>query len=209
MLKESRQWLGLDDRHFRDAVSASLEILGADALQAIDPTQAAQEPATAHWEIPTLDQRFGADPTWAATLDTLRSPRQRNQKLWDWRREAPIRPVVFRDPGSLDGDVVHLHLEHRVVQRLLARFLAQGFLHDELTRACVCLTDDPIPKVIVLGRLSLYGDRASRLHMGGASCRCAQRDQYLQRRQRKSKNAAGKCGKELSRQHCFRNGIHV
>lgn len=164
MLKESRQWLGLDDRHFRDAVSASLEILGADALQAIDPTQAAQEPATAHWEIPTLDQRFGADPTWATTLDTLRSPRQRNQKLWDWRREAPIRPVVFRDPGSLDGDVVHLHLEHRVVQRLLARFLAQGFLHDELTRACVCLTDDPIPKVIVLGRLSLYGDRASRLH---------------------------------------------
>jgi hypothetical protein len=55
-------------------------------------------------------------------------------------------------------------LEHRVVQRLLARFLSQGFLHDELTRACVCLTDDPIPKVIALGRLSLYGERASRLH---------------------------------------------
>jgi hypothetical protein len=72
--------------------------------------------------------------------------------------------VVFRDPGSLDGDVVHLHLEHRIVQRLLSRFLAQGFLHDELTRACVCLTDDPMPKVIALGRLALYGERASRLH---------------------------------------------
>jgi hypothetical protein len=51
-----------------------------------------------------------------------------------------------------------------MVQRLLGRFLSQGFLHDELTRACVCRTDDPIPRVLILGRLSLYGDRASRLH---------------------------------------------
>ncbi|MBD1842491.1 helicase [Cyanobacteria bacterium FACHB-63] len=164
MLSESQKWLGLDDRHFRDAISASLEILGANSLQALDLKEAAHEPATAKWDLPRLDERFGADPSWATTLDTLRAPRKRSQKLWDWRRESPIRPVVFRDPGSLDGKVVHLHLEHRIVQRLLSRFLAQGFLHDELTRACVCLTDRPIPRVIVLGRLSLYGDRASRLH---------------------------------------------
>jgi len=164
MLKSSREWLGLDDRHFRDAVSASLEILGANQLKPIDANEAAKDPTTAQWEIPALDQRLGADPTWMATLDTLRKPRQRGQKPWEWRREAPIRPVIFRDSGTLDSDAVHLHLEHRVVQRLLGRFLAQGFLHDELTRACVCLTDDPIPKVIALGRLSLYGERASRLH---------------------------------------------
>jgi hypothetical protein len=64
----------------------------------------------------------------------------------------------------LDGEVVHLHLEHRLVQRLLGRFLSQGFLYHELTRSCVCLTDDPVPKVVILGRLSLYGDRADRLH---------------------------------------------
>ncbi|MCU0526962.1 MAG: hypothetical protein MUF72_19310 [Elainella sp. Prado103] len=114
--------------------------------------------------VPALDQQAGADPTWSTTLDTLRAPRQKTQKLWDWRKEDPIRPVVFRDPGSLDGQVVHLHLEHRIVQRLLGRFLSQGFLHDELTRACVCRTDDPIPRVLILGRLSLYGDRAARLH---------------------------------------------
>ncbi|MBD2039087.1 DISARM system SNF2-like helicase DrmD [Microcoleus sp. FACHB-672] len=164
MLKSSRDWLGLDDRHFRDAVSASLEILGANQLKPIDANQAAKDPTTAQWEIPALDQRLGADPTWTATLDTLRKPKQRGQKPWEWRREAPIRPVIFRDPGTLDSDAVHLHLEHRVVQRLLGRFLAQGFLHDELTRACVCLSDDPIPKVIALGRLSLYGEKASRLH---------------------------------------------
>ncbi len=164
MLKNSRDWLLLDDRHFRDAISASLEILGATPLVPVDVNQVCNDPATARWTIPALDQRTGADPTWSTTLDTLRIPRQRGQKPWEWRQSAPIRPVVFRDPGSLDGDVVHLHLEHRVVQRLLGRFLAQGFLHDELTRACVCLTHDPMPKVIALGRLSLYGERATRLH---------------------------------------------
>ncbi|MDZ8052478.1 MAG: DISARM system SNF2-like helicase DrmD [Aulosira sp. ZfuCHP01] len=164
MLKESRDWLGLDDHHFRNAISASLEILGVPTLAPVDVNEVANNPVTARWTIPALDQRTGADPTWSTTLDTLRTPRKIGQKPWEWRKEAPIRPVVFRDPGSLDGDVVHLHLEHRIVQRLLSRFLAQGFLHDELTRACVCLTNDPIPKVIALGRLALYGERASRLH---------------------------------------------
>ena len=111
-----------------------------------------------------MHQRVGADPTWASTLDSLRAPRKKGQTERDWRAEAPIRPVVFRDPGTLDGEVVHLHLEHRVVRRLLGRFLSQGFLYDELTRACVVKTDDPIPRVIALGRLSLYGEGASRLH---------------------------------------------
>ena len=33
MLKESRDWIGLDDRHFREALSAALEILGAESLK--------------------------------------------------------------------------------------------------------------------------------------------------------------------------------
>lgn len=164
LLKVSRDWIGLDDRHFRDAISASLDVLGADALRPVDVGEVARDPATARWEIPALHERLGADPTWAVTLDALRAPRKKRQKVWEWRREAPIRPVVFRDPGTLDGEVVHLHLEHRLVQRLLGRFLTQGFLHDELTRACVVRTEDPVPRVIVLGRLSLFGEGASRLH---------------------------------------------
>lgn len=84
--------------------------------------------------------------------------------MWEWRKENEIRPVVFRDPGTLDGEVVHLHLEHRLVQRLLSRFRSQGFTHHELSRACVCLTDRAVPQVLILGRLSIYGDRATRLH---------------------------------------------
>jgi hypothetical protein len=114
--------------------------------------------------VPAIDKRAGAEPTWADTLDTLRVPRRPDQKPWDWRRDAPIRPVVFADPGTLDDDVVHLHLEHRVVKRLLNRFVAQGFVHDELSRACVGQTRDTIPRVLLLGRLSLFGPGAARLH---------------------------------------------
>lgn len=164
MLQASQRWLGLDDRHFRDALNAALEILGTEPLEPLDAKAAVDDPDRAQWAVPTLDQLAGADPTWANTLDTLRPPKKKGQKLWEWRKETQVRPIVFRDPGNINNDVVHLHLEHRVVQRLLGRFLSQGFLYDELTRSCVCLTDDPVPKVIALGRLSLYGQKASRLH---------------------------------------------
>ena len=89
---------------------------------------------------------------------------KRDQKIVEWRREAPVRPVVFEDPGELTDDVVHLHLEQRVAQRLLARFRAQGFVHHDLSRACLAQVADSIPRVVLLGRLSLYGRRAERLH---------------------------------------------
>ena len=101
---------------------------------------------------------------WTATLDTLRAPRRIDQKITDWRRDAPIRPVVFEDAGQLSEDTVHLHLEQRVAQRLLARFRSQGFVHHDLSRACLAQTRDSIPRVILLGRLCLFGRRAERLH---------------------------------------------
>jgi hypothetical protein len=107
---------------------------------------------------------MAADPSWVSTLDSLRAPRKHNQKVADWRREAPIRPVVFEDAGVLTEDTVHLHLEQRVAQRLLARFRAQGFIYHDLSRACLAQSRDSIPRVILLGRLSLYGRRAERLH---------------------------------------------
>ncbi|HYO53151.1 hypothetical protein [Archangium sp.] len=78
LLQKSQQTLGLDAAHFRDAVSQGLELLRAP--------------------------RGGLDPSWAETLDTLRPPRRRDQKLWEWRKEAPIRPVIFSDAGKLDGE---------------------------------------------------------------------------------------------------------
>jgi hypothetical protein len=154
-LEESREWIGLDLGHFREALSCALELSGARPL-----TQAGQ----GRYRLPDLADRFGADPTWADTLDALRAPRRREQSFWDWRRESPIRPVVFEDPGTMDDETVHLHLEHAVVRRLLGRFTAQGFVHHDLSRACLTQSADPVPRVVLVGRLCLYGRGAARLH---------------------------------------------
>jgi superfamily II DNA or RNA helicase len=159
LLEASRNWVGFESKPFRDALSCSLDLLGAGSL-----TESRDEHGSPIWAFPPLDRRAETDPSWAATLDTLRAPRQQNQKIADWRREAPIRPVVFEDAGVLTEDTVHLHLEHRVAQRLLARFRSQGFIHHDLSRACLAQASDSIPRLILLGRLSLYGRGAERLH---------------------------------------------
>jgi superfamily II DNA or RNA helicase len=159
LLETSREWAGFDAAPFRDALSCSLELLGTAPL-----AEATDAEGRRVWTFPRLDRRAETDPTWTATLDTLRAPRAQNQKLADWRREAPIRPVVFEDAGVVTEDVVHLHLEQRVAQRLLARFRAQGFVYHDLSRACLAQATDSIPRVVLLGRLSLYGRGAERLH---------------------------------------------
>ena len=154
-LARSKESIRFDETAFRDALSCSLELQKAPVLQ---PT------ADGAFTFPDLDQLAGADPTWSDTLDTLRTPRERDQKPWEWRKEARVRPVVFEDQGDLDDDKVHLHLEHRVAQRLLGQFRSQGFVHFDLSRACLAQTQDPIPRVLLLGRLALYGPGAARLH---------------------------------------------
>ena len=167
LLERSRTWVGFEAAPFRQALSCALELLGAAPLVRSDDGDGGGRgvpTGKVTWTFPALDRRTGADPTWAATLDTLRPPRKSDQKLADWRREAPIRPVVFEDAGVLGDDTVHLHLEQRVAQRLLARFRAQGFVYHDLSRACLAQAKDSIPRVVLLGRLCLYGRRAERLH---------------------------------------------
>ena len=159
LLARSRKWVGFEAAPFRDALSCSLDLLGADPLR-----PGADGHGNPVWTFPPLDRRAAADPSWTATLDTLRAPRRADQKIADWRRDAPIRPVVFDDPGVLGDDAVHLHLGQRVAQRLLARFRAQGFVYHDLSRACLAQAADAVPRVILLGRLSLYGRGAERLH---------------------------------------------
>ncbi len=193
LLEGSRGWVRFEAEPFRDAMSCALELAGAAPLREgrtedggviwTFPPLAGKARADASGDrsrgrlaIPrrgiadTPDRHRGqaADglfhASWNATLDTLRAPRKTGQKLAEWRREAPIRPVVFEDAGVLTDDTVHLHLEQRMAQRLLARFRAQGFVHHDLSRACLVQTADSIPRVVLLGRLCLFGRRAERLH---------------------------------------------
>jgi hypothetical protein len=164
LLQDAKAWIGLDERHLREALNASLSLQDAPALAPSDARAAAHDAGVARWTLPALHERHGAGSSWLHLLDTLRAPRAPGQDLAQWRRDCPVKPVVFQDPGSLDGEAVHLHLEHRLVQRLLGRFQAQGFRDDALSRACVVRTRDPLPRVLLLGRLSLYGAQALRLH---------------------------------------------
>jgi len=160
-VEESRKWIGLDNDALRDALSCALEMLGAEPLQE-DGTPPKGHPV--RYRFPNLESRRGGDPSWAPTLDTLRKPPDEGEAGFQWRQNAPIRPVTFDPPPGIDDSTVQLHLQHRVVQRLLGRFRAQGFVHHDLSRACLTQSQDRIPRVILLGRLSLYGSGATRLH---------------------------------------------
>ena len=159
LLDNSRQSVKFSPGPFRDAISCSLELMGAPGL-----SETKDDDGNTVWNFPALGHRAATDPSWTSTLDSLRTPRKRQERVSDWRREAPIRPVVFEDSGSLDDDTVHLHLEQRVAQRLLARFRSQGFIHHDLSRACLAQSKDSLSRVVLLARLSLYGQQAERLH---------------------------------------------
>ncbi len=161
LLSKSRDWLAFDEEPFRQALNCSLELLG---VQSLEPHS--DERGQPCWRLSNPEQLAvrSRDVSWETTLDSLRGVKPAKAFLSDWRRENPVRPLIFSDPGRLNAEAVHLHLEHRLVQRLLGRFLSQGFLHHELSRACVLPSRDPQPRVIVLGRLSLFGQGAARLH---------------------------------------------
>jgi superfamily II DNA or RNA helicase len=159
LLDRSRESIQFSEGHFRSALSCALQVMGAEPLRAEGKGE-----VPPRFLLPALDQRAGADPSWAETMDSLRAPRTRDQKFWEWRSTSPIRPVVFEDPGVVTEDVVQMHLEQRVVQRLLSRFMSQGFVHHDLSRACFAQTTDAVPRVLLIGRLALYGPEAARLH---------------------------------------------
>ena len=75
-----------------------------------------------------------------------------------------MKPVTFEDTGRLGDKAVHLHLEHRVARRLLNRFTAQGLIHHDLSKACLTAAPGRDTRVVLLGRLAVYGRHAARLH---------------------------------------------
>ena len=159
MLDRSRKHVDFSPGRLKNAISCALGMLGSTPLESCDGPAGRQA-----WRVPQLDWRATTDPSWALTMDSLRAPRKKSEKVTEWRKTAAIRPVVFKDPEVLSDEVVHLHLEQRLVQRLLARFRSQGFVYHDLSRACLLQARDSLPRVILLSRLLLFGERAERLH---------------------------------------------
>jgi len=159
-INKSKRAINFDDEQFRDAIDLSLRMMNAGGLA--ERPKNREKPD--EFELEHLATRFGNDPEWVATLDTLRELPEDGKRDAKWRREKPLRPVIFRAPNGIDDQTVQLHLEHRLAKRLLGRFLSQGFVYHDLSRACVTQGEDAIPRLVLLGRLSLYGEGATRLH---------------------------------------------
>ena len=158
-LDKAKRRLGLESSQLQDAVSCALNLLGAQSL--VKTQQAGR------MTFPDLEQRFGSDPSWNSTLAGLRErlePTVPNIRGPHTRALGKLRAVTFEAPENIDDSVVQLHLEHRLVKRLLGRFMAQGFVHHDLSRAVLASADDAIPRVVLIGRLAVFGQAASRLH---------------------------------------------
>jgi hypothetical protein len=163
VLADSQERVGVDAGELQATVNAALvrahgSLHGAETGQAGAATLFKLDPAAPPFN----------EPGWADAFDDLRDRRRRRgERIAEWRAASPVRAVAFSPPTLPDGTeapgIVQLHLEHRLVRRLLSRFLSQGF-QSGLQRVCVIAGQGAQPRVVLLGRLALYGPNAARLH---------------------------------------------
>lgn len=162
-LEQSRERVGVEPEELGSVVATALARAGAPLGAPADEVA-----GTALFRLDPAHPAFAA-AGWPEALDTLRVRRRGrgDRSLKEWRAAAPLRALSFRPAVTAEGadaeGVVQLHLEHRLVRRLLGRFLSQGF-QSGLSRACVVLGPGAQPRVVLIGRLALYGRGAVRLH---------------------------------------------
>ena len=151
-LKRSQDRVGVDRTQLQRVVTYGLQLAGAPPLHRASPDSGPQRFAFDPDEIAGIrDEGLGR------ILAALRDPLDR-------LGTGKLRPVSFDPPPDTDAKTVQLHLEHPLVVRLIDRFSNQGLVHHELSRACLAVASDAVPRVVLLGRLSLWGSGAARLH---------------------------------------------
>jgi superfamily II DNA or RNA helicase len=160
-LARSKRRAGVEPDQVRQAFNIGLSLGNAKPLK---PLSKANSEHPDLYVLPVEGTPLASDATWVPALDSLRTRPEPDQDLRAWRREAPLRPVAFEDTGELGDGAVQLHIEHRLIRRLLGRFVSKGMLEHDLSRACLTVGPDAIPRVVLIGRLSLYGAGGARLH---------------------------------------------
>jgi SNF2 family DNA or RNA helicase len=163
-LEHSRDRVGVSPDDLQRVVSAALARAGLK----LDGAKAEIVGDTATFRLDPNHPAFAKEPGWQDTFDDLRErPRKRGERIGEWRKRVPIRAIAFEPPRLPDGrnapEVVQVHLEHRLVRRLLSRFLSQGF-QAGLSRISVIEGPGAQPRVVLMGRLAVYGNGAARLH---------------------------------------------
>jgi superfamily II DNA or RNA helicase len=163
-LERSRERVGVDAVDLRNVVATAFKRADYDLDRA-------ESSVVGHVRTYALDASapaFVREAGWDDVFDDLRTrPRKRGERIGEWRRNAPIRRIAFEPPVLPDGrdadDTVQVHLEHRLVRRLLSRFLSQGF-QDRLSRVSIIQGPGAQPRVVMMARLAVYGPAAARLH---------------------------------------------
>lgn len=164
VLEDSREAVGVSSTDLEKVVGVALTRLGVSL-----PDVAGNKVGKIDtFRLDPQASAFAKDAGWASLFDELRKGRPaRRESLAHWRKETPVRAIAFDPPvderGRDDPDVVQLHVEHRLVRRLLSRFVSQGFQSD-LQRVTVLTGNEARPRVTLLGRLCLYGSEGQRLH---------------------------------------------
>jgi ERCC4-related helicase len=163
-LERARKRVGVEPGELQQVVGIALRRAGFP----LDEAERQQVGNVDAFAIDPQHPAFARDPAWQDAFDDLRARRRgRRERPNEWRRRVPPRAIAFEPPVEPDGrdadHVVQVHLEHRLVRRLLGRFLSQGF-QSGLNRACVILGPGAQPRVVLLGRVALYGPAAARLH---------------------------------------------
>lgn len=164
LLERSRQRVGVETEDLKVVVAAALSRAGGS----LEAAHAGRIGDAELFRLDAADPVFGHGG-WQEALDDLRIRRRhRKESLKSWRADAPLKAIAFQPAleiktGVDAPEVVQLHLEHRLVRRLLSRFLSQGFTSG-LSRVCSVVGPGAQPRVVLIGRLALYGTGAARLH---------------------------------------------
>ncbi|MET4448663.1 SNF2 family DNA or RNA helicase [Bradyrhizobium sp. GM2.2] len=164
VLEDSQEKVGVNQDDLRHVVAVALDRAGYH----FDEARAEAVGPVETYRFDPSHLAFKGEGGWGDAFDDLRiRPRKRGERYSDWRRNAPIRSISFKPPVLADGrdapNVVQVHLEHRLVRRLLSRFISQGF-ESSLSRISVIMGPGAQPRIVLMGRLSLYGSGATRLH---------------------------------------------
>ncbi|MCZ0810604.1 DISARM system SNF2-like helicase DrmD [Roseovarius sp. EGI FJ00037] len=162
-LEDSRRRVGVLGSDLQQVFEIALSQSGGNLSRSI----VSEVPDANVFSIQESDPLFSG-AGWTKILDDLRiAPPAKGQKLNEWRASQPLKrlsfdPVVLPDQRDAP-EVCHLHVEHRFVRRLVARFVSQGF-RARLNRACVLGVPNAQRRAVLLGRMSLYGPKGVRLH---------------------------------------------
>lgn len=158
LYEKARESLDCNPERLRQVVSEGLRLSGGEAL-----SPRANPPKT--YDVPRMDERNAADPTWRAAIDALRPPRPPKMPEGEWRARCLPRPVRLDPVSTLVSDAVQLHLQHPLAQRAVSPFRSQAFTEDGLSRVTIVVDRSHARKrVLLLGRLAVFGAGAARLH---------------------------------------------